>query len=266
MINIKIIYKYSTLLILKEVDIMKIYRLVFYILGVFIILGCSDKEDSTGDLNITMNLIYNGEPLIMFQDYEYPDGRTINFSRFSLYLSDMKLDEQLISDVGFYTITDSHVDLAGATAGYQWQIKDIEPGNYNSLNFGVGVNETQNAKDPGLFESGHPLAKPAEHWFSWSSFIFLKLEANMDSNNDGNNDFPLALHLGADDAYRIINLNKAIKITGDETSETNIIFDLYEFLGGNDNTYDVDSNPQIHSLEQLDAVVELADNIPSSVK
>ncbi|MFT6338640.1 MAG: hypothetical protein ACJATI_005417, partial [Halioglobus sp.] len=29
---------------------------------------------------------------------------------------------------------------------------------------------------------------------------------------------------------------------------------------------DVDSNPQIHSLEQLDAVVELADNIPSSVK
>ena len=88
----------------------------------------------------------------------------------------------------------------------------------------------------------------------------------MDSNNDGNNDFPIALHLGSDDAFRIINLNKVIKINADETSETNIIFDLYEFLGGIDNTYDVDSNPQIHSLEQQDAVVELANNIPNSIK
>ena len=245
---------------------MKIYKLAFYILGIFIIFGCSDKEESTGDLNITMNLVYNGEPLIMFQDYEYPDGRTINFSRFSLYLSDVKLDEQLISDVEFHTITDSHIDLAGAEAGYQWKIKDIEPGAYNNFKFGVGVNKTQNAIDPGVFESGHPLAKPAEHWFSWSSYIFLKLEANMDSNNDGLNDFPIALHLGSDDAYKVITLNKAIKINGDETSETNITFDLYEFLGGKDNTYDIDSNPQIHSLEQKGAVVELANNIPNSIK
>lgn len=252
--------------ITKARNIMKIYRLAFYILTVFIILGCTDKEDGTGDLNITMNLTYDGEPLVMFQNYEYPDGRTINFSRFSLYLSNIKLDEQLISDIEYHTITDSHVDLAGAEAGYQWKITGIESGDYNSINFAVGVDETQNAKDPGLFESGHPLAKPAEHWFSWSSYIFLKLEANMDSNNDGNNDFPIALHLGSDDAFRIINLNKVIKINADETSETNIIFDLYEFLGGIDNTYDVDSNPQIHSLEQQDAVVELANNIPNSIK
>ncbi len=249
----------------KEGNNMKIYRLAFYILGIFIMFGCSDKEDSTGDLSITMNLVYNGEPLIMFQDYEYPDGRTINFSRFSLYLSDMKLDEQLISYVEYHNITSSHADIAGAESGYQWKINDIEPGDYNNLNFGVGVNETQNAKDPGEFESGHPLAKPAEHWFSWSSYIFLKLEANMDSNNDGNNDFPIALHLGSDDAYRLINLNKAIKITEDEITKTNITFDIYEFLGGTNNTYDVDSNPQIHSLEQKDAVVELANNILNSI-
>jgi hypothetical protein len=244
---------------------MRNYRLAFYILGIFIMLGCSDKEDSTGDLSITMNLVYNGEPLIMFQNYEYPDGRTINFSRFSMYLSDIKLDEQLISDVEYHNITDSHIDLASAQDGYQWEIKDIESGDYNNLNFGVGVNETQNAKDPGEFESGHPLAKPAEHWFSWSSYIFLKLEANMDSNNDGTNDFPIALHLGSNDAYKLINLNKAIRINEGETTETSIIIDLYEFLGGEDNTYDVDSNPQIHSLEQKDAVVELANNIPNSI-
>jgi hypothetical protein len=240
------------------------YKLCLYALTTFLIYGCGDNLEPAGNLNISMNLIYDGEPLVMFQDYECPDGRTINFSRFSLYLSDIHLDDQLISDVEFHTITDSHIDLAGAKAGYQWTIKGIEPGDYNNLNFGVGVNNIQNAKDPGEFESGHALSKPAEHWFSWSSYIFLKLEANMDSNNDGNNDFPIALHLGSDDAYRIINLNKEIKINEDEITETNITFDMYEFLGGANNTYDVDKNPQIHSLEQKDAVVELANNILNS--
>lgn len=225
-----------------------------------------DKDECNGELNLSMNLIYNGEPLIMFQDYQYPDGRTINFSRFSLYLSDMKLDEQLISDVAYHSITESHINLPGSEAGYQWTIGDIPPGTYNSINFAVGVNETQNAKDPGVFESGHPLAKPAEHWFSWSSFIFLKLEANMDSNGDGINDFPISLHLGADDAFRTINLDRAIIIDENETAETNISFDLFEFLGGNNNSYDVDNNPQIHSLDQKDAVVELANNIINSIK
>lgn len=245
---------------------MKVLKLALFILSITFIYGCTDSEDTNGDLEITMNLVYNGEPLIMFKDYEYPDGRTINFSRFSLYMSDIKLDEQLISDVEYHTLTESHIDLIGAENGYTWTIKDIEPGDYSSLNFGVGVNETQNAKDPGDFESGTPLAKPAEHWFSWSSFIFLKVEANMDSNNDGNNDFPIALHLGDDDAYRVINLNKSISIKEDEVSKTNLTFDIYEFLGGAENTYDVDSNPQIHSLEQKDAVIELANNISKSIK
>ena len=121
-------------------------------------------------------------------------------------------------------------------------------------------------KDPGEFESGSPLAKPAEHWFSWSSFIFIKLEANMDSNGDGTNDFPISLHLGSDDAFRTINLNRVIQINESETAETSISFDVFEFLGGNENTYDVDTNPQIHSLEQKVAVIELANNITNSFK
>jgi len=241
-------------------------KISLFALVLFTLASCDDNEDSTGDLNLSIHLIYNGEPLVMFQDYEYPDGRTINFSKFSMYTSDVKLDTKVVSDVAFHNLTDSHVDLSGATEGYQWMIKEIEPKNYSNLTFGLGVNETQNAKDPGIFESGHPLAKPAEHWFSWSSFIFLKLEANMDSNGDGIKDLPIALHLGDDEAYRIISLDKSIEINADEMTESNISIDIFEFLGGSDTTYDVDTNPQIHSLAQKSAVVELANNLETSVK
>ena len=242
----------------------KFYTVSLSALAMLLTLGCSDNEVMVGDLNLSIKLLYKGEPLVMFQDYEYPDGRTINFSKFSMYTSDVKLDDITMSDVAFHNLTDSHIDLSGATLGYQWMINEIEPNIYSNLTLGVGVNESQNAKDPGVFESGHPLAKPAEHWFGWGSFIFLKLEANMDSNGDGIKDLPIALHLGDDAAYRLVSLDKKIIINSNEITESNINIDLFEFLGGVGNTYDVDSNPQIHSLGQQDAVLELADNIPVS--
>ncbi len=245
-----------------------IHKISLFALVLFTVCGCCDNEESgqTGDLNLSINLIYDNEPLVMFQDYQYPDGRTINFSKFSMYTSDVTLGTNIVSDIAFHNLTNSHVDLSSATEGYDWTINEIEPNSYANLSFGLGVNETQNAKDPGVFESGHPLAKPAEHWFSWSSFIFLKLEANMDSNGDGVKDLPISLHLGADDAYRIISLDKNIEIKADEATESNITIDIFKFLGGSESTYDVDANPQIHSLEQKDAVVELASNLIESIK
>ncbi len=245
---------------------MKNYKLVIYILSAFIISGCCDSDDEIGSLNITMNLEYQDEPLVMFQDYLYPDNRTINFSRFSFYVSDVMLDDQLISDVGFHNLTDSHVDQASAEAGYSWQVDDIAVGEYSKLNFGVGVNESNNSMDPGTFESGHPLAKPAEHWFSWNSYIFLKLEANLDSNNDGVKDLPIALHLGSDDAYRLLSLTKPVQITSENIANLELNIDIYDLLGGEFNTYDIDANSQIHSLGQKDAVIELSDNIINSIK
>ena len=228
-------------------------------------LGCMDKEEPKGDLDLSLHLTYNDEPLVMFQDYEFPDGRTINFSRFSMYISDFKLDETVVSDVSFHNVTESHIDLEGATEGYSWLIKDIPVKDYSSSRFGIGVNEIENAKDPGTFESGHPLAKPAEHWFSWNSFIFLKLEANMDTNGDGIKDLPISLHLGDDDAYRVVTFDRDISILEDAATQSTIHVDVYKLLGGTESTYDIDNNPQIHSLGQKGAVIELANNIPNSI-
>lgn len=244
---------------------MNLCKQALLIFAVIFVSGCMDKEDPKGDLNLTMNLLYNGDPLVMFQDYEYPDGRTINFSRFSMYISDFRLDETVVYDVAFHNLTESHVDLQSAEDGYDWLIEDIPINDYSSISFGVGVNEIENAKDPGTFASGHPLAKPAEHWFSWNSFIFLKLEANMDTNGDGVKDLPISLHLGDDDAYRVLSFNNNITISEDNITASKINVDIYKLLGGNDNTYDVDTNPQIHSLGQKEAVIELANNIPTSI-
>lgn len=265
MIYLKIISRKHTLLLQNQILYMNPYKLFFIFIALVCFSSCGEQEEPKGDLSLKMNLIYNGDPLVMFQDYEYPDGRTINFSRFSLYISDLKLDETLISDVEFHNLTESHVDLSGANEGYEWMLRDLPTKEYSQMSLGVGVNEIENAKDPGTFESGHPLAKPGEHWFSWNSFIFLKLEANMDTNGDGIKDLPISLHLGDDDAYRVLTFDENIIITENNITSSKINIDIYELLGGANETYDIETNPQIHSLGQKDAVIELANNISNSI-
>lgn len=218
-----------------------------------------------GQLGINMKLLYNGEPLQTFKDYFYPDGRTINFTRFTTYIADLALDENRLTEIDFHNFTSINSTIEGATGGLEWIISAVPIGDYDALSFGMGVPADLNAMSPGEFSSEHPLARAAEHWLSWGSYIFFKIEGSMDSNNDGNKDLPISLHIGADEAYRIVELPRDITITEGNTSYVDVEIDLYKILGGLEATYDIDDNPQIHSLSQIDAVVDLANNLQKAI-
>ena len=57
-------------------------------------------------------------PLVMQQDYRYPDGRKVRFTRVSFYISDLTFsgDDRavLIKDVDFVDLTSSHSSLNNA--------------------------------------------------------------------------------------------------------------------------------------------------------
>ena len=238
-------------------------KILFLLIGAGFLLGLSScKKDGNGNLNINMKLQYQGEPLVMFEDYAYPDGRTINFSRFSMYMTDLTLGDQLLSDIDFYNLSNSHASLEDANKGYTLSFTDLPEGTYETLSFGEGLTPDLNAMTPDQFDSDHPLAKSSEHWFSWASYIFTKAEGNIDMNNDGvDKETAFALHLGADNAYRYFTFTKDINIEKDETTEVDLIIDLYYLFDGEDRIYPIDENPQIHSLNQMEAVDELSNNI-----
>ncbi|MEE9440235.1 MAG: MbnP family protein [Saprospiraceae bacterium] len=247
---------------LLDMNSNKFFLLVFLI--PFLFSAC--KDDKAGQLEIVYKLQYDGSPLVMFQEYEYPDGRKIEFTRFSFYTSDVKLDQEVLKDVEFHNLTVNNVDLDGATNGYSWIIDDVPSGDYDNLIFNIGLTEDQNSKTPEDFSTDHPLARSAEHWFNWNSYVFAKVEGKIDTNTDGEKNQSIALHLGSNSAKRSISLSKNTTISSDEKAVIEVTIDLYDFFGGADNTYDIDNNPMLHKLEQMPQVVELADNFKNSVK
>ena len=223
-------------------------------------------NSAPGTLDLNIKLKYNDEPLVMFQNYEYPDGRLISFNRFSFYISELKLDDTKVKDVEYINLTNANADLSVSTIGYDWVLPRIAPGNYENMNFLVGVTSENNEKTPGEYANGTPLANPAEHWFSWNSYIFLKVEGYIDLDNNGDRETGFALHLGSNDALRAINLPNDISINSGARTSSEMVIDLYDFFGGDGEKYDIDANTSIHALAQLDAVVSLSNNIPQSFK
>jgi len=219
----------------------------------------------TGTIDLNIKLEFDGIPLVMFEDYTYPDGRKMNFTRCSFYTSDMKLDERVINEVEFHNLTNDHATADLAESGYTYTIENVLPGNYESLSFNIGVPQELNDKDPGEFPSGHPLAKPAENWFSWKSFIFLKIEGNIDLDDDGEMETGIAIHTGANEALVNIAMSYPVQINANEVTPMNITLDVYDVFKGEERIFPIDDFAQIHSLSQLDAVIELSNNLINAI-
>lgn len=223
------------------------------------------RFEEGGSLDINIKLEYRGEPLVMFTDYQYPDGRTINFTRFSFYTSLVMLDDVEIQEIEFHNLTNNNAVPENAATGFTWTINCIPPGEYNQFSFSIGVPENLNELGPSDFTSSHPLSRSSEHWFSWDSYIFCKVEGNLDSNEDGEKDTPIALHLGSNDAFRSTSFEQNISIVAFDTTEVKIVLDLYDFFGGDQSIFDIDNNPQIHNLSQIPAIEELAENLINNI-
>ncbi len=223
------------------------------------------KPIPTGSVELNFKLLYNGAPLVMFEPYDYPDGKNMNFTRCSFYTSETKLDGTTINDIEFHNLTNSHASLPFANNGYTWKIDHVPTGNYNNISFNIGVPEALNNQDPGDFPSGHPLAKPAENWFSWMSFIFLKVEGKIDLDNDGIAEEGIALHTGSNQALRNIALEYPIEVEKNEIARINLVFDIYKLFDGADRIYPIEETPQIHTLSQLHAVEEISNNLTNAI-
>lgn len=219
---------------------------------------------SGGILALNMKLMYQDQPLVMFERYDY-EGMKLFFTRFSTYLSNVILknggDETEVLEVDFLNLTDSHETVMDAENGFTYQIGGVPTGNYDGLQFSIGVNETLNAQVPADFPPSSPLSKSGEYWASWESFIFQKTEAKLDIDGDDEFETQVALHLGSDDAFRTKNLERNIVVQDNETTNITLTVDVYEMLIQNDDAYDLVANPQIHSLSQVNLIRQLADNL-----
>lgn len=239
------------------------YLNFLFLVSALLLTSCSDSDDSA---SMTMNfkLEYADEPLVFFQEYDYPDGRSIEFTRFSFYLSDIssvKNGEKTswVSD-DYLDLTQSHSSLSQAQEGFNYVLNNESGGAYDAIQFNLGLTPAQNQTRPEDYPSSSSLSLTGEYWSNWESYVFVKIEARSDLDGDGISD-GIALHLGADDAVRSLIVNEV-----NPDLPVNISIDLEKLFNRNGEIFDIVNNSRIHSLDQIPLIQWLMDGLVESLE
>jgi hypothetical protein len=248
---------------------MRITNFVFFavLLGLLAITGCTKTQK--GDINLRIKLKYGDQPFEMFKEFAYPVTKEpFSMTRLSFYISDMGITSgsnvSIIKDIDYLDLTNSFTAPV-KNDGFEYKISGIPAGQYNNISFGIGVPKLLNAKTPSDFSSKEVLSSSAEYWASWKSYIFFRPEGKIYLNGSGGDLSYFALHLGGDDAYRSITLDKSFTILENETTNIDITFDVEKFFNGK-SLYDIHDTQQIHALSQKPLINILADNVVTAFK
>lgn len=244
-------------------------RYLFFGLVLFsvFISGCQDDTpvDEKGSINFRFKAMYDGQPLKIFENYTYPESEwSLYFTRISFYLSDLtiKSAQQSVNlvEIDYLNLTNSHVDPDNDN-GLEYKIEGIEPGNYESFDFGVGVQPRSNGLQPKDFPAGHILSSNAEYWTAWKSYIFFRPEGKIDFGSGVYDNF--ALHLGGNASYVTISMDKPFEVKAGQETVVDIVIDMRKFFNASQ-LHDIQSTMQIHSLDKQAVMLKLVDNLKLS--
>jgi len=75
----------------------------------------------------------------------------------------------------------------------------------------------------------------------------------------------VSLHLGLDEALRVVTLDSQLSLVEGESNSADIIIDLKKVFEGSNGIYDIIAVPMIHSTNTMDQIKELADNMVEAV-
>lgn len=231
------------------------------------LFSCTDTiEEATVDLNFTLS--YQDEPLVAFEERDYPLGFKVFFTKYSLYISDVELTSiegnHKLSDVEFLDLLTGVNDDATAEEGQIRTYLNVPARQYDGLTFNIGVPSEVNATEPASYNPDSPLSNNGEYWVGWSSYIFHKIEGKFDSDGDGDAEAGLALHIGSDMAFREVRISAPINID-QEKEVINVQFDLAENLNIDGTFFDIQATPQIHHLGVLPKALPILDNTAKKI-
>ena len=228
----------------------------------FAIVGCDDEEAETLDQNISLkfNATFDGEPL-NFNEARMVDDHRFEMTTLNFYVSNIvfvKADgtEDLFPDPVLINL--------GSTISVIDQINLlVEPGDYESVRFAVGLDETANAVNAEAVEdTSSPISATQNMYWGWAkAYVFIKLEGRYDFQELGTEvwDQSFAYHMGHNTIYNEVSINFNESVSGTERSEIELDIDVKDIFFSDTNPIDIDTQPTSHVSESA-FVTRLSDN------
>ena len=226
-------------------------------------------QDDVSDVQIVFKAIYGDDPYIANQAYDYGDDQ-IRIATFSFYVSDIKLGSSSnaseVDEIDFVDFSGVQVDQQSAIAGIRIVNTQAPIGSYPALSIGIGVPSDLNKTTPDEYAPTHVLSKTSHYWADWQSYIHMKIEGTLDTDGDGLfDDVSFMYHVGADETYESLEIQTPVTVVKDEMNSFLVEVDL-EKLFVNATRLDIESNPRLHTAEDLTLGHFLMDNFSNAIR
>lgn len=221
---------------------MKRYFLFFSLLSLLALNACMDDDDvlRPDDVPTTINFLaqYDGNDLaIQSADYDYPTGAKLKMGLFQYYVSDLAL---VAADGSTVNLSEIELIRYGSPTedAVESRTYNVPAGDYVQLRFGLGVKPELNAQDPNSFSAADPLNEN-EFWNAMARYVFAKIEANADLEDDGLFDTGLSYHMGSDAVYTTVEFNGDFTIDGNNDPQLTIIADVLKAMSDANETFNI---------------------------
>jgi hypothetical protein len=173
------------------------------------LVGCKgevppfDLVEQDPKVVLEFNVVNQGEEIGIGDDFVDEKQWQLNLSTLKMYLSDIALIEggelTELADVEL-------VDLAGSGSvpGFSSSYTYIIPkGNYDQLRMSIGLPSDLNSTDPTIMPASDPLSLQSAMYWDWATmYVFIMMEARIDTNSDLQYDDNIAFHTGLDTLFR----------------------------------------------------------------
>jgi hypothetical protein len=208
-----------------------------FLLLLFAFSGCS-TDPSKVYMRFDVNA--GSAPLEYNTNYTV-NGSVIQFTLVKFYVSEIGFQKTS----GEYLHFSDRYLLVNADSTNDFYVGELEPGNYNAVQFGLGVDSARNTENGSLaipaydYPDDHPLNAAAQMYWAWNpGYIWMKLEGKIDLNNNGSfadAGETFGIHTGLDPAYRVIEKSIGIASEGNDmqlvaTADILRFFDSYDLV------------------------------------
>lgn len=199
-----------------------------------------DDTDQLDNVPVTIDFrsAYDGADLaIQSAAYEYPTGAKLKATLFQYYVSDLSL---MNADGSAIVLSD--IELIRYSSATEDAVKsrtyEVPTGDYVGVRFGLGVKPDLNALDPSAFAANDPLNEN-EFWNASARYVFAKIEANADLEDNGTFDTGLTYHMGSDALYTTITFDQDFTIDGEGDPRFTINADILKALASDTESFDI---------------------------
>lgn len=200
---------------------------------------------------LSLKTVFGSEELLLDSVYTLGNGFEIEFVELKAYFTGIQAGGSVLKDVALFDLRQS------GSLIFQANQVVADP---SSVQFGIGVPATVNHSDPSEFPSTNPLNIAIAndmHW-DWSpGYIFIKVEAKVDTIPDGitNCDHNLVYHVGTDPYFTSKTITN-LSWSGSTIRQAWLKIDLKNFFENPGNVIDVKTEFTTHSTSTQTTLTE----------